>query len=125
MAPVYSAGKPKAPQKPKSQGLTAADVKAHVTKQEKRIATGVGGQHKTATVIFESIRLGKTRKTNERDRLINGVDGPMIYPARVKYTSHRTWGNGETEDKKIHYDYEFYKNSYGEWDAVLMGPVRE
>lgn len=104
-------------------GLNTPAVKAHITKKEKSLATGIGSAHQSVSVTFESIRFGKARKTTPKDRVVNGIEGPMVYPVRVKYTSHRRWGNGETETKNIHYDYEFYKDSYGEWNTYMVGPV--
>ena len=105
------------------QAPTEAIVKRFITKQEERLATGVGSSHKSVTVTFESVRFGQKRAANARDRVVNGITGKTLYPVRVQYTSHRTWGNGETEAKKIHYGYEFYVDEFGEWTASLVGPV--
>lgn len=102
---------------------TEADVEKFITKKEEALATGTGSAHKSVKLTFESIRFGKSRKATERDRVVNGIQGSTVYPARVKYISHRTWGNGEAEDKKIHYDYELYQDEYDEWNAYLVGPV--
>jgi hypothetical protein len=121
--PIFAAPKKKAKQV-KNVGITSTAVKAFITRKEKMLATGIGSTHKSVVVTFESVRLGASRKANLRDRTVNGITGPIIYPARVKYTSLRTWGNGETESVPIHYDYEFYKDAYGSWDAYMVGPVR-
>lgn len=102
---------------------TEADVKQFITRKEEALATDVGSAHKSVTLTFESIRFGTPRKANAGDRVDKLITGSTVYPARVKYTSHRTWGNGDTEDKKIHYAYEFYQDEYKEWNAYLAGPV--
>ena len=104
-------------------GLTEDAVKQFVTRKEEKLATGVGSAHKSVKVEFVEVRLGAARAPNEQDK-IDGVRGDRVYPARAKYKSIRTWGNGETEEKVIHYAYDFYRDEYGEWDAVLRGPVK-
>ena len=103
--------------------LTEAVVKEFVSRQESRNATGVGSAPKSASVTFASVRFGAKRAADRRDRLVNGITGPTVHPARVNYTVLRTWGNGETESKTINYDYEFYKDEYGEWKAYMVGPA--
>jgi hypothetical protein len=75
-------------------------------------------------VTVESIRVGQKRAATERDRVVNGITGKTVFPVRVQYTSLRTWGNGETETKQVHYAYEFYQDEFGEWTAYHVGPVR-
>ncbi len=115
-----AAGQPTAP---KAAGkLTEEDVKKFVTRKEQNLATGVGSSHKSVTVDFQEIQFGATRAPNERDKF-DGIRSDTVYPVRVKFTSHRTWGNGETEDKVINYNYDFYTNDFSEWDALLQGPA--
>lgn len=104
-------------------GPSEADVKDFIQRAETRSATGVGSQHKSAVCTFSAVRFGASRPTNAYDRGTNGITGPTVYPVRVTYTSLRTWGNGETETKPIKYDYEFYKDQYGEWAAYRVGPA--
>jgi len=123
---LQAQGAPKKPQpkKPTAKaGLTSEAVKAYITRKEKMLATGIGSSHKSVTLTFESIRFGKTRPATLRDRTVNGIEGPTVYPVRAKYVSNRVWGNGEKEAVKVHYDYEFYKDSYGEWNSYMVGPV--
>lgn len=80
--------------------------------------------HSSVEAAFEEVRFGESRAATERDRLVNGITGPTVYPMRVRYTSNRTWGNGETEAKPIHYDYEFVRDTMGSLDAYLVGPVQ-
>jgi len=108
---------------PTAGALTEDAVKQFVTRKEEALATGVGSAHKSVKVEFVEVRLGATRRPNEQDK-IDGIRGDTVYPARAKYKSVRTWGNGETEEKLIHYAYDFYRDEYGEWDAVGLGPVR-
>jgi hypothetical protein len=115
--------KPDSKKQPAKIGLTSEIVKAYITRKEKMLATNIGSSHKSVTLSFESVLFGKTRKTTQRDRITNGIEGPTVYPVRVKYVSHRVWGNGEKEAVKVHYDYEFYKDSYGKWDSYMVGPV--
>lgn len=103
---------------------TRAEVEALITRRERNSATGVGSMHSGVSLAFHEVRFGTPRATNRNDRLNNGITGPTIYPVRVRYTSNRTWGNGETEAKPIHYDYEFFRDPMGEWDVYLVGPVR-
>ena len=100
------------------------DVKDLITRREKSSATGVGAVHSGVELAFDEVRFGEPRAANERDRLVNGITGPTVYPVRVRYTSNRTWGNGQTEAKPIHYDYEFYRDEMGDWDVYLVAPVR-
>lgn len=104
-------------------GLTTTVVKEFVTRKEKALATGVGSAHKSVTLTFQNPRFGASRAVTKRDKL-NGIKGTTVYPVRVRYTSHRVWGNGETEDKEIHFEYEFFKDAFGEWDAYGVGPVQ-
>lgn len=105
-------------------GPTDADIKSHISKKEEALATGVGSSHKSATLTFESIKVGKARKATDRDRLVNGITGPVVYPVRVRYTSNRLWGNGSKESKTIFYEYEFFKDSFDEWNSYMVGPVK-
>jgi hypothetical protein len=91
--------------------LTDADVKQLITRREKSLATGVGTSPSSADVTFESIKFGVP-------------EGETVYPVRTKYTAHRRWGGGATEDRETNYDWDFFKNSYGEWDALGKGPAR-
>ena len=107
-----------------SPSLSEEDVREFISTKEKSLATGVGSSHTASQVEFVDIRFGNRRQTNERDRVVNGITGDTVHPVRVKYVSHRTWDDGSSEDKEIHYDYEFYQDEYGEWGAYLVGPVR-
>lgn len=102
--------------------LTEDAVKQFITRKEENLATGVGSAHKSVTVEFVEIRMGATRAPNEQDK-IDGVRGDTVYPVRAKFKSKRVWGNGETEEKLIHYAYDFYRDESGEWNALLLGPV--
>lgn len=103
---------------------TDDDVRALITRREEASATGVGSMHGSVALAFDEVRFGTPRAADERDRVVNGITGATVYPVRVRYTSHRTWGNGETEARPIHYDYEFFRDAQGGWDAYLVGPVR-
>ena len=123
-APAGTAGGAAAPA-PAGGGaaLDADAVKQFITRQEERLATGVGSSHQSVKVEFVDVRLGEPRKPNEQDK-IDGVRGDTVYPVRAKYKSLRRWGNGDTAEKEIHYGYDFYRDEFGEWNAVLRGPVR-
>jgi hypothetical protein len=82
----------------------------------------VGSAHQSVKVEFDEVHFGETRKPNEQDK-IDGVRGDTVYPVRAKYKSLRRWGNGETEEKVIHYNYDFYRDEFGDWNAILRGPV--
>lgn len=116
-------GSPEAASSTTEVAPTEADVEQFITRKEEALATDTGSAHKSVKLTFESIRFGKSRKATERDRVVNGITGSTVYPARVKFISHRTWGNGETEDKNIHYDYDFYRDEFDELSAYLVGPV--
>ncbi len=103
---------------------TEDDVRDLITRREEASATGVGSMHSGVALAFDEVRFGTPRAADERDRVVNGITGATVYPVRVRYTSNRTWGNGETEAKPIHYDYEFHRDAQGGWDAYLVGPVR-
>ncbi len=47
----------------------------------------------------------------------------MVYPVRAKYTTVEHYSN-EDQEKKNYYGYNFYIDSYGEWNALGTGPVR-
>ena len=117
-----SAGAPGGAATAAGGALTEDAVKQFVTRKEQNLATGVGSSHKSVAVDFSEVRIGATRAPNEQDK-IDGIRGDTVYPVRVKYTSNRTWGNGETEAKVIHYGYDFYRDEFGEWNAVGRGPV--
>jgi hypothetical protein len=106
-----------------SKSPTENDVKAFVTRKSEMLATGVGSSHSSVTVTFESVLFGESRATNERDRLVNGITGPTVFPVRVKWSELRRWGNGDTDTVQIHYAYEFYVDEYGQWNANSVGPV--
>ena len=102
--------------------LTEAVVKQIVTKRENNLTKYSTGP-KSITVTFESIQFGRTRAANKQDEF-NGIPlGETVHPVRVKYTSVRHYSNTD-EEKNIHYDYDFYKDSFGEWAALGVGPVR-
>jgi hypothetical protein len=103
---------------------TEDEVKAYITRKAQALATGVGSAHSSTTVTFESVRFGESRSTTERDRLVNGITGPTVFPVRVKYSELRRWGNGDTQTVQTHYDYEFYVDEFGEWNTYGVGPVR-
>ncbi|HEX8436104.1 hypothetical protein [Archangium sp.] len=110
-------------QSARSTPPTEAEVKAYVTRKAQALATGVGSSHSSTTVTFESVTFGESRETTERDRLVNGISGPMVFPVRVKYSELRRWGNGDTQTVQTHYAYEFYVDEFGEWNAYGVGPV--
>jgi hypothetical protein len=105
-------------------GPSMQDVQDLITRRETASATGTGGVHSGVSLAFEEVSFGDPRAATERDRVVNGITGPTVYPVRVRYTSNRTWGNGQTEAKPIHYDYEFFRDAMGGWDVYLVGPVR-
>ncbi len=107
----------------KAEAPSEETVKRFITRKEEALATGVGSKHSSVAVTFESVRFGESREATERDRLVNGIKGPRVFPVRAKYASLRRWGNGETETVNIHYAYEFYVDEFGEWDAYYVGPV--
>ena len=106
-----------------SKPPTEDEVKAYITRKAQALATGVGSAHSSTTVTFESVRFGESRSTTERDRIVNGITGPMVFPVRVKYSELRRWGNGDTQTVQIHYDHEFYVDEFGEWNTYGVGPV--
>ncbi len=108
----------------KTQPPSEETVKRFITRKEEALATGIGSAHASVTVTFESVRFGDSREATERDRLVNGITGPRVFPVRAKYASLRRWGNGDTETVNIHYAYEFYMDEFGEWNAYLVGPVK-
>ena len=97
-------------------------VRQYVTRRQEKLTKSSTGP-KSVTVTFESIRFGTSRKANARDEFDGIPKGETVYPVRVKYTAVYHWGSGD-EEKQIHYDYEFYKDNYGEWAALGLGPVR-
>ena len=103
---------------------TDDDVKTYVTRKENLLAGGSLTSPKTVSVTFDEIQIGKSRAADQRDRLVNGAKADTMFPVRVRYTSHRTWGNGQTEDVTIHYSYDFYVDEFGAWTAIHNGPVR-
>ena len=103
--------------------LTEADVKAFVTRQQERSATGIGSVHKSVTLTFESVRMGAPRPINYADQL-EGMRGATIYPVQVKYQGLRRWGNGSTQTVETHYAYDFFRDEFGDWAAKGLGPVR-
>jgi hypothetical protein len=107
-----------------SEALTESDVKQLITRREKMLATGVGTSPNSADVTFESIKFGTTRTANKQDEFDGVPEGETVYPVRTKYTAHRQWGSGSTEDRETYYDWDFFKNNYGEWDAIGKGPAR-
>ncbi len=102
--------------------LTEEIVKQIVTKRENNLTKYSTGP-KSVTVTFESVRFGKTRGANRQDEIDGIPPGETVHPVRVKYTSMYHYSNTD-EEKNIHYDYNFYKDSYGEWAALGVGPVR-
>lgn len=103
---------------------TEQDVRDLITRREEASATGTGSVHSGVALDFHEVRFGEPRSADERDRVVNGITGSTVYPVRVRYTSNRTWGNGQTEAVQIHYDYELYRDPMNEWNAYLVGPVR-
>ncbi len=104
--------------------LTETIVKQVVTKREERLATGAGGSPDSVTVTFENIDFGTTRIANKKDEFEGIPNGETVYPVGVRYTPHRQWRNGTTEDTEIYYSYDFYLNKYGEWAVLANGPAR-
>jgi hypothetical protein len=113
---------PPSAQPPASTALTEDAIKRFITRKEENLATGVGSAHKSVALDFLEIRLGDPRKPNEQDK-IDGVRGDTVHPVRAKYKSTRKWGNGDTDEKTIHYNYDFYKDEFGDWNAILRGPL--
>jgi hypothetical protein len=109
---------------PSGGDLTESDVKQLITRREKMLATGVGTSPNSADVTFESIKFGTTRTANKQDEIDGVPEDETVYPVRTKYTAHRQWGDGTSEDRETYYDWDFFKNSYGEWDAIGKGPAR-
>ena len=104
-----------------ARDLTEDIVKQIITRRENNVTKSSMGP-KSVTVTFESIQFGKPRKANEQDK-IDGIPTDMVYPVRAKYTTVHHYSN-ENQEKNNHYDYEFYKDSYDEWAALGVGPVR-
>ena len=102
---------------------TEADVQAFVTRGAEMSATGIGTSPSSVSLTFHEIRFGASRPANLQDRY-NGVTGPTMFPARVRYTSHLRWGARSTDTVETHYSYSFYVDAYGEWNALGHGPVR-
>jgi hypothetical protein len=107
-----------------SDQLTETMVEQVVTQREERLATGAGGSPDSVTVTFERIDFGTTRTATKQDEFDGVPNGETVYPARVKYTPHRRWENGTKEDPEINYNYDFFVNKYGQWDALGRGPVK-
>jgi hypothetical protein len=104
-----------------SASLTEDVVKQLITKREENLTKSSTGP-KSITVTFESIRFGQSRRANEQDK-IDGIPTQTVYPVRVKYTAVHQYAN-EDQSKEHHYNYNFYEDSYGEWAALGVGPVR-
>lgn len=102
--------------------LTEAIAKTVITKQENNVTKYSTGP-KSVTVIYESIRLGKTRKANKADEYEGIPAGANVYPVRAKYTVTQHYSSGDKTTEK-HYDYDFYENSFGDWATLGRGPVR-
>lgn len=102
--------------------LTEEIVKAHVTKLEQALV-GKESAHTKVDLTFQAVEIGTPRAANMQDD-IDGAHGDTIYPARVKYTSFRSWPSGETRTLEIYYAYNFYVDDFGGWGAIGLGPVR-
>ncbi len=98
--------------------LTEEIVKTFVTAKNKKVPPD-----NIVSITFESIQFGKTRTANKADEYEGIPAGETVNPVRVKYSVRRHWSTGD-DDKQVYYDYSFYKNNYGEWDALGNGPVR-
>lgn len=119
--PAPAAGTPATAQA--TAAPTEADVKAVIERRVRSLATGSGTSHKSVDITFQAVEFGQPRALNEQDR-IDGVRGETVYPVRARYSEHRTWGNGETQDLETYYEYDFYRDDFGAWDYVGKGPVR-
>lgn len=102
--------------------LTEDIIKQIITKQENNLTKYSTGP-KSVTVTFESIKIGKARKANKADEYEGIPPGATIYPVRAKYTAVHHYNDGDQE-KKYHYDYYFYQDSFDEWATLGLGPVR-
>ncbi len=101
--------------------LTEDIVKQIITSRENNVTKYSTGP-KSVTITFESIQFGTPRRANQQDK-IDGIPTEMVYPVRAKYTTVHHYSN-EDEEKKNYYGYNFYIDSYGEWNALGTGPVR-
>ncbi len=74
-------------------------------------------------ITFESVRIGKTRTANKADENQGIPAGETVYPVRVKYTVVLQTSTGP-QTTNHHYDWDFFKDSFGEWASLGKGPVR-
>ena len=101
-----------------AEALTEEIVKEIIT--EKVIRTNKDFE---TEITFESVRIGKTRTANKVDEN-NGVPaGETVYPVRVKYTVVIQTSTGP-QTTNHHYDWDFFKNNFGEWASSGRGPVQ-
>lgn len=97
-------------------------VKRHIIKGEEKLTKYSSGP-KSVTVTFEGVRFGQARTATRSDE-DNGVPrGGTVHPVRVRYTSVHHYSNTD-EEHKYHNEYDFYRDSFGEWAALGRGPVK-
>ena len=103
--------------------LTETIVKEVVTRQANHVVDGTISAPKSITVTFESVKIGTPRKASKADEF-NGIPPKAtIYPVRVKYTVVYHYSRSD-ETNSYYYDYVFFKDSFNEWKALGLGPVR-
>jgi hypothetical protein len=107
----------------KSVDLTEDFVKQFLTERENNAVNGGLTSPASKTITFESIKFGQVRQANKKDEYEGIPAGATIYPVRAKYTVVNHYNDSDVENE-VHYDYEFYKDSFGEWTTLGLGPVR-
>ncbi len=109
-----------------SDDLTEDIVKQVFTKQaNSSVNEGGSTDTKPASVAFQSIQFGITRKANIKDESEGVPPGATMYPVRVKYTVVTNFAGKERENKYDE-DYYLYKDKFGAWAKLSMkaGPIK-
>ncbi|WP_375398619.1 hypothetical protein [uncultured Sphingomonas sp.] len=110
------------PAAPSTVALTRTDVEAFVTRQARRLATSSNGAQNDVDVSFEAVEIAAGRAPTAQEAQVEGLTGGTAWPVRVDYTEHRRWKNGDTQTVRTRYRYTFYRDSFGRWDALMVGP---
>lgn len=109
-----------------SDALTEDIVKQIFTKQANSAAVQSGSiSPKPATLAFESIQFGITRKANIKDESEGVPPGATMHPVRAIY-SIVNHSPGKDRADKYNEDYYFFKDKSGAWARLSMkaGPIK-
>jgi hypothetical protein len=109
-----------------SDALSEDIVKQVFAKQANSSANQSGStEAKPASVTFQSIQFGITRKANIKDESEGVPPGATMHPVRVKYTVVTNFAGKERENKYDE-DYYLYKDKFGAWARLSMkaGPIK-